>query len=378
MIRGRALLALVGLLAVALTAPASAQVTEPPGDSEFATTDHYVLHRSSVPVIKGQPVRLYVREKVLRDTPPSKGAVLFVHGATYPTETAFDLPYEDYSWMEDMAAAGFQVFSVDMEGYGRSSRPWPMEDPCNLSAANQLVLIPDVIAAPCDPSHPFALTTNRSDIDALDRVVDFIRSRGDVDRVNLVGWSQGGTRTGGYAAAHPDKVDRMVLLAPAYDRNSPAETPAIQPAGAPFAIQTKAGFTARWDAQVSCEGQFDPAAREAMWQQNLEFDPVGATWGPGVVRRPINAGGGWNRAAAARVKAPTLLLEGDLDIDVVPERVRELYEDLGSRHKVFALIHCNSHFSAVESDYRQLQKAAREWLLEERVAGKRRGTVPLG
>lgn len=378
MMRGTRALALVGLLVVALATPASAQVDVGPGRSTFSTTDHYVLHRSSVPVISGQPVRLYVREKVLSGAQPSKGAVLFVHGATYPTETAFDLPYEDYSWMEDMAEAGFQVFSVDMEGYGRSSRPWPMEDPCNLSAPNQLILIPDLIPAPCEPSHPFQLTTNRSDVDALNRVVDFIRARADVDRVNLVGWSQGGTRTGGFAAAHPEKVDRLVLLAPAYQRDSPAEPPETQPAGAPFAIQTKAGFTARWDAQVSCDKQFDPAAREAMWQQNLEFDPVGATWGPGVVRRPINAGGGWNRAAAARVKAPTLFLEGDLDIDVPPEQVRMLYDDLGSRQKVFALIHCNSHFSPVESDYGLLQKAAREWLLENRVAGKRRGIVRVG
>lgn len=116
----------------------------------------------------------------------------------------------------------------------------------------------------------------------------------------------------------------------------------------------------------------------AVWQQNMEFDPVGATWGPGVVRRPINAGGGWNRAAAARVRAPTLTLEGDLDIEVTPERVRLLYDDLGSRQKVYALIHCTSHFSPVESLYRQLQKAAREWFLENRVEGKRRGIVRVG
>src|SRR5207237_183314 len=37
-----------------------------------------------------------------------------------------------------------------------------------------------------------------------------------VDKVDLIGWSMGGPRAGGYAAQHPDKISKMVLLAPAY------------------------------------------------------------------------------------------------------------------------------------------------------------------
>ena len=59
--------------------------------------------------------------------------MLFVHGAGTPAEVAFDVPYQDYSWMAYLARAGFDVFSVDMTGYGRSTRPAPMNDPCNLA-----------------------------------------------------------------------------------------------------------------------------------------------------------------------------------------------------------------------------------------------------
>jgi pimeloyl-ACP methyl ester carboxylesterase len=86
----------------------------------------------------GQPSQLYVRERVMagmvaRATVASDRVVLFVHGAGTPAEVAFDTDHDDYSWMAFLARAGFDVFSVDMTGYGRSTRPAPMNDPCNLA-----------------------------------------------------------------------------------------------------------------------------------------------------------------------------------------------------------------------------------------------------
>jgi pimeloyl-ACP methyl ester carboxylesterase len=79
----------------------------------------------------GQPAKLYVREVA-----PGGGAslpvVLFVHGAGTPAEVSFDSRMEDYSWMRQVARAGFDVFSVSLTGYGRSTRPPQMADPCNI------------------------------------------------------------------------------------------------------------------------------------------------------------------------------------------------------------------------------------------------------
>ena len=68
--------------------------------------------------------------------------MLFVHGAGTPAEVAFDVPYQDYSWMAYLARAGFDVFSMDMTGYGRSTRPAAMNDPCNLSREQQALFVP--------------------------------------------------------------------------------------------------------------------------------------------------------------------------------------------------------------------------------------------
>ncbi|MBV8838707.1 MAG: alpha/beta hydrolase, partial [Alphaproteobacteria bacterium] len=49
--------------------------------------------------------------------------VVFVHGATYPAETAFDLKLDGLSWMEYIAARGYDVYLLDLRGYSKSTRP---------------------------------------------------------------------------------------------------------------------------------------------------------------------------------------------------------------------------------------------------------------
>src|SRR6202163_2073069 len=119
--------------------------------------DHYVQVRSTVPAIAGQFAEIYVREvveagTVLRGGPAADRVALFIHGAGTPAEVSFDVPYQDYSWMAYLAHAGFDVFSMDMTGYGRSTRPAAMNDPCNLSPQQQALFVPALIAAPCAAS----------------------------------------------------------------------------------------------------------------------------------------------------------------------------------------------------------------------------------
>src|SRR5436190_1096359 len=184
--------------------------------------DHYVQVRSTVPAISGQSTQIYVREvveagTVLRSGPSADRVVLFVHGAGTPAEVSFDVPYQDYSWMAYLATAGFDVFAMDTTGYGRSTRPPAMNDPCNLSAAQQALFVPRLLAAPCPPSYPHQLTTIASDWNDIGAAVDYVRALRRVERVSLIAWSLGGPRSAGYAAEHPDKVNRLVLLAPAYN-----------------------------------------------------------------------------------------------------------------------------------------------------------------
>ena len=123
---------------------------------KILSVDHKVTVKSIVPAIAGQPAQIYVRERVAdgRKNPAPDRVVLFVHGAGTPAEVAFDVPTGDYSWMAHLAKAGFDVFSMDTTGYGRSTRPAPMNDPCNLSEEQQKQFVPTLIPAPCKATYP--------------------------------------------------------------------------------------------------------------------------------------------------------------------------------------------------------------------------------
>src|SRR5262245_28997151 len=353
-------------------------------DSErLLTIDHFVRVSSTVPAIAGQLAQIYVRERVkagvaMRGAPAADRVALFVHGAGTPAEVAFDVPYQDYSWMAYLAHAGFDVFAMDTTGYGRSTRPPAMNDPCNLSAAQQALFVPRLLPAPCPPSYPHQLTTIASDWNDVGAVVDYVRALRRVDRVSLLAWSLGGPRSAGYAAEHPDKVHKLVLLAPAYNRNATAAPPKLPADGVPMNTQSHDEFTANWNRQVGCPDQYDPAASDSVWAEMLASDPVGATWGTGVRRAPQTTTWGWTPAVAAKTRIPTLMVAGAHDKQVPPERVRDLYADLGAPEKVFIDLACSSHNAMWERNHLLLFKASLEWLQSGTVNGMKTGTLRLG
>lgn len=366
--------------------PALLTVSVLADDSDrLLSVDHFVRVKSAVPAIQGQPSTLYVRERVkagllARGAGLADRVVLFVHGAGTPAEVAFDVPYEDYSWMAYIARAGFDVFSVDMSGYGRSSRPPQMSDPCNVAQNRQTErLVPSLLSAPCPPTYPKQMTTLASDWSDIDAAVDYVRSLRRVDRVALAGWSQGGPRTGGYTARHAQKVSKLVLLAPAYNRGAAADPPASVPAnGVPIDIQTRADFDANWDRQIECPTQVDPKIRDVVWSEMLASDPIGATWGPGLRRAPTVTSWGWTQAAVAKTTTPTLMVAGVSDKQVSPDRVRELYMDLGAKQKVFLDLGCSSHNAMWERNRTILFRASVEWLDKGTVNGSQDGMLKLG
>src|SRR3984885_3278848 len=348
--------------------------------SKLLSVDHYVRVNSTVPAISGQTTQIYMREVVRAGTALREGAlgdrvVLFVHGAGTPAEVSFDVPYQDYSWMGYLARAGYDVFAMDMTGYGRSTRPAAMNDPCNLSREQQIALI----AAPCAATYGQQMTTLASDWNDIGTVVDHLLAIRHVDRVAMVAWSLGGPRAAGYAAQHPEKVRKLVLLAPAYNRDAPGQAPAQVPAnGAAMTTQSHDEFTANWDRQVGCPDQYDAATSQAVWSAMLDSDPVGATWGSGVRRAPQVTSWGWNGAVVAKMRTPVLMVTGAHDKQVPSERVRNLYQDLGSSQKVLVDLACSSHNAMWGKNNRLRFKASLEWLAKGRVKGSEQGTLKVG
>ena len=366
-----ALIAAVALAAAALSAQSS---------SKILSVDRKVTVKSIVPAIAGQSAQIYVRERVAEGmkNPAADRVVLFVHGAGTPAEVAFDVPTGDYSWMAHLAKAGFDVFSMDTTGYGRSTRPAPMNDPCNLSEEQQKQFVPKLIPAPCKATYPGNLTTIASDWNDIDAVVNHILKLRNVQKLSLVAWSLGGPRAGGYAAQHPDKVNRLVLLAPAYGRGGAAEAPALPRPGTVFNTQSRSEFDANWDRQIGCENQFDPKVREVVWAEMIASDPTGAKWGTGVRRAPQTTTWGFNETMVGGMKAPTLIIAGAHDKQVPPDRVRVMYDDLGSSDKVLIDLGCSSHNAMWETNHLLMFNASLEWLTKGTVNGSKNGVLRLG
>lgn len=355
-------------------------------------TDYLVPHISTVPAIAGRRVELFVREKVQAGRRGKAPVVLMIAGATISTVPAFDLQYENYSWMDHLAAAGFDVFAMDLTGYGLSPRPM-MEDACNNSPSDQQnYLMPKPLAQTCSPSYPFQLTSLETDTDDIDGVVEYLRQVRGADKIQLVGWSRGGSRAGRYTSLHPDKVEKLLLYAPGrYFRASSTNPPVpLPPAGVPSTVLGSGDFyRLTWDLNGGtnapftgmCDNQFDPAIRPVVTATQLEFDPLGSTWGSAGVRRsPLfpstsTATSGWNSSFAAKVTVPTLVIRGDLDTQVPIGDIQDLLNDLTSvPQKVFVHVACASHYLLWENQHTALLNASVEWLVTGTYGGQFSGT----
>jgi len=350
--------------------------------SQFRTTDYMVPHISTVPANAGAWVELFLREKADRSGPPQRPVVLMLHGSVSPAVPTFDLGFENYSWMESLASVGFDVFAFDHTGYGLSPRPM-MDNPCNVSEAEQKqYLVGTTLTQTCTPSHPFQLSTLASDVDEVDRIVDYIRELRGVDKVHLVGWSRGGNRAGAYAAKYPEKVDRMLLLAPGayFSAQGPFTPPSPLPQpGVPVTITGLNDIHNSWNTQVGCPNQYSPLIRDHINWFILAFDPTGSTWGRNGVRRAPTLNRDplwypWNKAEAAKVVTPTLLINGDLDKTVAPIQVSWLYDDLvAAQQKIHVRVACASHLMIWETQHEVLFDTAIEWLQKGTFKGQTSG-----
>jgi pimeloyl-ACP methyl ester carboxylesterase len=248
-------------------------------------------------------IQLYVRNKRPQSMTQFSGerTLLYVHGTTQAASTTFDLPLDGLSWMDYIARHGYDVYLVDLRGYGRSTRPSEMAKP---AGENPPVVRTDVAA---------------KDVAAA---VDHILTRRNVTKLNLMGWSWGTAIMGRYATENSDRVNRLVLYAPPWIRKAPT-TSSPAPLGA-YQAWTMEQARSRLQAGAPKEKgqQLMPAAWFEAWSAAvLATDPAGAKQTPPVVRTPTGTVqdtqeywfAGKSLWEPSEIKAPTLIVLGEWD-----------------------------------------------------------------
>jgi len=307
---------------------------------------------------KDPGIQLYVRNKrpegVLKFGPDK--ILLFVHGAGYPAETAFDLPLGGVSWMDYVAKRGFDVYLMDVRGYGPSTRPPQMSQP---TQENTPIVHTDVAV---------------KDVGA---VVDHILARRAVSKINLLGWSWGTVLTGAYTAQNNDKIERLILYAPSFIRTTPSPIAADAQLGAyrtvtkeAAAKQRRAGLSDAQAKELMPDEWF-----EAWWAANMASDPVGAAQTPPVVRVPNGAREDGRKFWSAgkpyydpsNITVPTLLILAEWDADTPFYMAQAVFAKLTKAlRKRLVLIGEGTHSVALEKNRMQLFHEVQLFLEEPR------------
>src|SRR5262249_25528303 len=129
-------------------------------------------------------VSLYMfrkRTRAPKSGEPPLPVLLLVHGSSNSSRSSFDLETPGrgaYSMINVCAGYGFDVWTMDHENYGRSSRTQGNSD----------------IA---------------SGVEDLKAGVELIAKETGAPKVHIFGESSGGLRAGAYAVARPGRVDRL-------------------------------------------------------------------------------------------------------------------------------------------------------------------------
>jgi pimeloyl-ACP methyl ester carboxylesterase len=225
-------------------------------------------------------------------------AVLYVHGATFPSALSVGYRFAGRSWLDDLAAHGFDAWAFDFAGYGGSDRYAGMDGPREGPPLGRA----DEAAKQIAP------------------VVDYIVEATGCERVALIAHSWGSIPAALYATQRPERVDVLCLFAPIAQRHEPG-LPAPESVGA-WRQLTVAEQLARFveDVPVGHPPVLIDEDLRYWGPAYMATDPTSSSREPPSVRIPCGPQAdilaAWSGALPYRpekVAAPTLVVRGEWD-----------------------------------------------------------------
>ena len=253
----------------------------------------------------GIDLHLRNRRPATMDDFSAERTIVMVHGASFSSGSLYDVPFGGFSFIDFLAAAGYDVYGLDVRGYGLSTRPPEMEQAAE--------------------DNPPVVDTDTGVVD-LSTAVDYVLERRGIPQTNVFGMSWGGTVAGAYASANNEKVHKLSLLAPQWLSDEPIPIDPGGPLGS-YRLMPVREIEARWlgTAPEHGRGTLIPEGWFEQWANaTLTEDPWSAEVAPGRLRAtngPIRDirdywSVGRKYYEPSRITVPVLLVHGEWDFDL--------------------------------------------------------------
>jgi alpha-beta hydrolase superfamily lysophospholipase len=308
---------LAGSLAAVSSAPiALAQEKSSPGvpgasSSEKVWSGEYWAKKGDLP--------LYIFRKRMGSPRPGETArpILFLaHGSSVSSRPSFDLTvpgHGDYSLMDKFAEYGFDVWTMDFEGYGRSGTGSGNSD----------------------------IASGVEDIKTASEVI--LRETRQT-RFHFYGESGGALRVGAFAMAKPECVDRLVLASFTWTGQGSSTLSKRSESVEYYRTHNRRKRDRDMIRSIFTRdkpGTSDPAVAEAMADAELKFGdtaPTG-TYLDMTTRLPI--------VDPLKVLSPVLIARGEYDGIATEEDLLNFYRKLPAPDREFVLLPGASHSIAL-------------------------------
>jgi len=272
-----------------------------------------------------------------RISAPKRGAeplpVLFlVHGSSNSSRSSYDLNVpgkDEYSLMNVMARYGYDVWTMDHDGYGRSG-----------SSGNNSDIA--------------------SSVEDLRAAVPIVLKETGQSKIHFYGTSSGGIRAGAYAQVQPERVDRLILVAFTYKGTGAAEIGRRQKR----IEEMRANPRRKRDANMirsiftrdGLAASYDPAVPEAIIAEELKFGdtvPTG-TYLDMAANLPL--------VDPKKVLSPVLMVRGMHDGNSTNEDLLDFYTQLPNGDRQFVLLPYTAHSVGYSKNRHLLWYAMRNFL----------------
>lgn len=281
-------------------------------------------------------VKLYMFRKRLGE--PTAGAaplpVLFlVHGSSLSALSSYNLtvPGSQYSLMDVFAGYGFDVWTMDHEGYGRSSQTSGNSD----------------------------IASGVADLEAAFPVV--ARETGQ-QRLHMFGESSGSIRAGAFAQSKPERVDRLILAAFTYKGSGAAEIERRQKHIAELRANPRrkrdAGMIHSIFTRDGHASIYDPAVANALVATEMKFgDTVpSGTYLDMATHLPL--------VDPTKVKSPVLMTRGEWDGNSTNDDLLDFFRQLPNGDRQYVILPNTAHNEVFSKNRELLWYAIKNFLGE--------------